>query len=245
MSYGVHSLNGRMSARIGHERRAWLRAVVALGPLLAWLSAGCSDPPSPPILADGGASNDAPPTSDMPSTADAPASDEHPGDTTPTADGDTGCECSIRPVSTSLPPAGILSMSCYCPKQDWHDDFGERPNCPTYDDAVQCPDAARSFNIATYKNCNLVTVNYDVSNAVDMRVYDGTTHELVGAMRGTDFVVSTCGSGHVGMIQSGVVPGPECVRDQWVRPCDERDGGDVPTDAGPSSFQASPFRARE
>jgi hypothetical protein len=130
---------------------------------------------------------------------------------------------------TSIPTTGIFPMPCYCAKQDWHDDFGQRPNCPTYEDALQCTDAGRSFHITTYKNCNYVTVNYDAIDTVDMRVYDAMTHELVGALRGTDSVVSSCGSRPVGRVQSGVLPGPECEVAKQVSPCNK---GDVTMDGG-------------
>jgi hypothetical protein len=247
-------LNGNVTAWIGHERHASVRGAIALGVLLAWLGPGCSESSS--TLAGGGASDDAPshadvastpdasPTSDVSSTPDAGAADttladvapmdDHPADAAPTADSDVGCECSIGDAG-NIPTTGILSIPYYCVKQDWHDDFGQRPTCPTYDDAVACTDAARSFTITTYKNCNFVTVDYDVSNAVDMRVYDATSHELVGAMRGTDFVVASCGSIRgVNVIQSGVVPGPECEVARRLRPCDQRDAGDGATDGGPA-----------
>jgi len=226
-----------------YKRRAALRAFPAITALLALLGAGCSESPTPPD--DAGASNDVRSTSDAPPRSDAPPGsdggemDTGPADGSPMVDhsidalapdGDAGCECTIS--DGGFRPIGILSMPCYCAKQDWHDGFGQRPNCPTYGEATTCPDAARSFYIPTYKNCNFVTVNYDAPSGVDMRVYDATTHELVGALRGTDFVVSSCGSSPVGVIQSGVIPGPECEIDQWTRPCDERDAGDAERDAG-------------
>ena len=196
-----------------------------------------SDAPSTSDASPDAPSTDAPSTSDVSSTSDGAATDTAPADAspiddhlvdaTPTADGDAGCECSVSTDAGGIPiPTGILSMPCYCEKQDWHDDFGQRPNCPSYDDAVECTDAARSFHIRRYKNCNFVTVNYDVFNAVDMRVYDATSHELVGAIRGNDSAISSCGARYVGIVQSGVVPGPECEFADWVRPCDKRDAGD-------------------
>jgi hypothetical protein len=54
----------------------------------------------------------------------------------------------------------------------------------------------------------------------------------VGALCGTDFVVSSCGPSAVGVVQSGVVPGPECEVAEWRRPCDKgkSDAGDAATD---------------
>ena len=164
-----------------------------------------SDASSTSDVSSDAPSTDAPSTSDMSSTSDGAATDTTPADAspiddhlvdaTPTADGDAGCECLFTTdAGTVRIPTGILSMPCYCAKQDWRDGFDQRPTCPSYDDAVECTDAARSFHIRTYKNCNFVTVFYDVFNAVDMRVYDATSHELVGALRGTDSAVSSCGA---------------------------------------------------
>ena len=256
MDHGGQSRNENVMARTGHERRASLRTAVAFAALLACLGAGCSessstqtdggssndvsstsDAPSTSDVSSDAPSTDAPSTSDVSSTsdgaatdttpADASSMDDHLIDATPAVDGDAGCECSVSTDAGGIPiPTGILSIPCYCAKQDWRDGFDQRPTCPSYDDAVECTDAARSFHIRTYKNCNFVTVFYDVFNAVDMRVYDATSHELVGALRGTDSAVSSCDARIVGIVQSGVVPGPECEIAQEIRPCDKRDAGD-------------------
>ena len=167
-------------------------------------------------------------SADAPSTLDGSATDDTAsGDATndaSTIDGaDVGCSCAIVEAGVPVLSMGELAMPCYCAKMDWHDNYGARPNCPSFDEVMTCPDAGLRFSVTRYTNCNLIAVNYDVHNAVDSRFYDATTHELVGAMRGTDFVVSSCGQKNVNVIRSGVTPGADCEIAGWVRPCDPGD----------------------
>jgi hypothetical protein len=91
-----------------------------------------------------------------------------------------------------------------------------------------------SFSVQTYTNCNLVTVTYGRNIGVgDVRVYDHTTHELVGAYRGTDHSIP-CGASQVFMISSGIIPGPECQLAKVEVPCADADRVDASAgDAAP------------
>jgi len=161
---------------------------------------------------------------------DSPGAVDGEGDADADADSNAGCTCAVLDAGIGPPRLGYLSLPCYCAKQDWGDNFNVRPTCPTYDEAVACADSSRPMNVFRYKNCNVVAVHYPVDNAVDMRVYDARTHELVGAMRANDYGLTRCEGTPVNGIQSGVIPGPECeVADQWFS-CTTGDAGD-PGDA--------------
>jgi hypothetical protein len=164
------------------------------------------------------------------SSIDSPGAVDGEGDANVDADSDAGCTCTLLDGGMGALRLGYLSLPCYCAKQDWGDNFLVRPTCPTYDEAVACADSSRPVNVISYKNCNVVAVHYAVDNAVDMRVYDARTHELVGAMRANDYGLTRCEGTPVNGIQSGVIPGPECeVADQWFS-CTTGDAGD-PGDA--------------
>ena len=60
---------------------------------------------------------------------------------------------------------------------------------------------------------------------VDTRVYDYTTHALVGAYRVTDFGVP-CGGSQALLIMSGIIPGPECQSAKVAAPCIDAGSGD-------------------
>jgi hypothetical protein len=146
------------------------------------------------------------------------------------ADADDACACGL--VDSGLPspfPAnGVMSLPCYC-AMPWPGLPGA-PECASYEVTTRCDGARMSFSVQTYTNCNLVTVTYKSNIGVgDVRVYDHTTHELVGAYRGTDHSIP-CGASQAFMISSGIIPGPECQLAKVEIPC--ADAGPVDASAG-------------
>ena len=148
-------------------------------------------------------------------------------------DGDGGCACTL--VDTGMSPPfqfnGRMSLPCYC-EMPWFG-IGPAPACASYELATRC-DGTRNFTLETYTNCNLVTLWYSAAFTIDARVYDHTTHELVGAFRGTDHSLPCAGS-QAFMMVTGTIPGPECQSAKIERPC-----GD---DAGPGDGGAADVNA--
>ena len=158
-------------------------------------------------------------------------------------DGDAACTCTLfdAGLPAPLPPNGLMSLPCYC-AMPWPGLPGA-PECASYAVATRCDSARMNVSIETYTNCNFVTVRYGNNfGVVDTRVYDHTTHELVGASRGTDHTLP-CGASQAVMIVAGILPGPECQTSKIEWQCvdgggvdasgDDGDGGDAtPRDDG-------------
>jgi hypothetical protein len=133
---------------------------------------------------------------------------------------DVGCSCSPFDSGSPISTADV-ALPCYCERSAWPVAFSGRPPCDTYDEVLDCSEARnRYIYVETYTNCSQVTVGYGVVNAVDLRVYDGATHALVGALRSDDYPSFICGSGdRVGMLRAGIVPGAECKTAKTEQPC--------------------------
>jgi hypothetical protein len=145
-----------------------------------------------------------------------------PRDASP--DADPSCPCA--PVEWGVPLAtGQIPLPCYCGKSDWPADmFG---GCRPYDALLSCPIGIPYVYVETYSNCNLVKIGYAGFSNVDFNVYDATTRELVGAMRGKDDEPAlTCNGRGANLIAAGMIPGPECEVKAFEEPCWPADAGD-------------------
>jgi hypothetical protein len=168
-------------------------------------------------------------------SVDGSAPDVTLADASSEGDGDT-CACTV--VDSGLPEPlsanGVMSLPCYC-AMPWSG-VGTAPPCASFDVATRCDGPHRGFGIETYTNCNLMTVWYSTGLSIDARVYDRTTHEFVGAFRGTDHALP-CGATQASMLMTGVVPGRECQSAKIEFPCVDAgavDGGvhdAAPTDS--------------
>jgi hypothetical protein len=142
------------------------------------------------------------------------------------ADGDGGCACTLvdSGLGAPLPANGIMSLPCYC-AMPWPGIPGAA-QCASYEVATRCDGRRTDISVETYTNCNLITLRYGNNLGPDARVYDHTTHELVGAYRGTDHSLP-CGTSQAFMIFSGTVPGAECQTAKIEWPCEDagRDDG--------------------
>jgi hypothetical protein len=217
-------------------RRA-LRLVVTASGCISFVTA-CSDDPS--NQSDGGVPSDAggvfdragdgdPFDAALDASHDAASPDAR---TDISSTPDSGCTCS--PIDGRIPPFAAVPLSCYCDMKIWPPLFAGRPACPSYDSFLACPDRGYPFHVETYTNCNLVKVAYGLFGALDFNVYDATTHELVGAVRGIDDDSFVCGAGRTFGLEAGIVPGPECVVATTEPPCHSADGGEAgapPNDA--------------
>ena len=148
------------------------------------------------------------------------------GAATDSYDSDGTCTCTLvdSGLPAPLPANGVMSLPCYC-AMPWPSIPNALP-CGSYEDAIRCDGPRKDFGVTTYANCNLVTVTYGGGFTQDTRVYDYTTHELVGASRGTDHAI-LCITSQVFMVLSGIVPGPECQISKSVAPCLDPGPGDA------------------
>jgi hypothetical protein len=135
-------------------------------------------------------------------------------------DSDESCSCTWvdSGLPAPLPGNGVMSRPCYC-AMPWAG-VGPAPACASFDVATRCDGSQKAFSLETYTNCNLVTVWYSAALTVDARVYDHTTHEFVGAFRGTDHAIP-CGASRASMITWGRTPGPECKSSKIEFPCSD------------------------
>jgi hypothetical protein len=82
-----------------------------------------------------------------------------------------------------------------------------------------------------------VTVGYrgvhaDGASGIDLRVYDGATHALIGALRAGNYPAHICRlSNRAEMLRTGILPGAECTIAKTEQPCrPTEDAGDAATD---------------
>jgi hypothetical protein len=148
--------------------------------------------------------------------------------------------CSGSPFDAGIPiPTAEVALPCYCARTAWPlEAFMGRPPCDTYEEVLDCSKVKNRYvYVETYTNCSEVTVGYGLVNAVDLRVYDGVTHALVGAQRGGDYPSFLCGVGNrsIGMLRTGIVRGAECTIAKTEQPCrPPEDAGDAAAnDASP------------
>jgi hypothetical protein len=177
-------------------------------------------------------------TTTVDSTATDAITDKTDADVTCKSSGATNCPCT-RVFPTGK---GVESLDCYCGRSPI-------PTCFGWDLVRSCLDIDRFEEIVfdTYESCNLVTVSYFVSGLTKIRVYDATTHALVGAGHSTSN--SYCGSELVGVIEAGIFPAPCCTITKTERPCHYigpdplpepgRDASDVDADASWPDADAS------
>jgi hypothetical protein len=150
---------------------------------------------------------------------------------------DVACSCSPFDSGTSM-TAADTALACYCNRGAWPiEAYAGRPPCDTYDEVLDCSEPrSRDIYVETYTNCSEVTVGYGIVNVVDLRVYDGATHALVGALRAGSYSSFICGSANrVDMLRAGIIPGAGCTIAKTEQPCrPPEDAGDATTnDARP------------
>ena len=141
------------------------------------------------------------------------------GDAT-SIDGDAGCACTFThqgDLSTAW-----ISMDCFC--------GGIGGPCVGYDEEyARCSGFLPEFSqLEEYADCTLAVITSS-ANAFGRieRVYDYTTHELVGATANGD--VAHCGVYyHVPSTRTGTFPAANCQRTKVVTRC-TGDGGDAAT----------------
>jgi hypothetical protein len=216
---------------------------VALGSV-ALLLVGCGE--TSPITPDTGGPSTAVDSGDAPLDA-VDASDANGRDgPDPASDAasdtpderDVTCSCSLFDSGSPTSSAEV-ALPCFCRRTAWPiEAFLGRPPCDTYDEVLDCSKVRnRDIHVETYTNCGQVTVGYHGVNAdgaggVDLRVYDGATHALVGALRAGNYPSFICGLGNSpSMLRAGVVLGAECMIAKTEQPCRAReDAGDAATD---------------
>ena len=224
---------------------------VALGSVALFLL-GCGE--TSPITPDAGGPSSTIDSGDAPLDAVDPSDVNGQDGPDPAADAasdvadarDVACSCSLFDSGTSV--SAEAALPCYCMRTAWPiEAFLGRPPCDTYDEVLDCSRARnRYIYVETYTNCSQVTVGYrgvdaDGASGVDLRVYDGATHALVGALRAGNYPSFICGPGsnRVGMLRAGIVPGAECEIATTEQPCRPTDAGDAATaDASPVSPSA-------
>lgn len=233
--------------RLGSQfTRAMFLGALGLAAACSEEPAGGSAPPKSDAAEDRAAADDAGDdrgTANDGGTIDASV-DGGPSDTplvdaSPEGDVDD-CSCTLvdSGLSSPLPGNGVMSLPCYC-KMPWSG-VGPAPACASFAEATRCDGSQKPFSLETYTNCNLVTVWYSTGLSVDARVYDHTTHELVGAFRGTDHSLP-CGASQAFMLMTGKIPGPECTSAKIEFPCADAgptDGGLADTPAADSADDA-------
>jgi hypothetical protein len=138
-------------------------------------------------------------------------------------DSDAGCQsnpqraCPCTAVSPNSPNArGVQSLACYCADPRF------ATTCYSWDVAQSCLDISRVDEIVfdTYGTCNLVTISYYIGTTWSYtRVYDATTHALVGMGHARSTADFQCGADFVPTVEAGLFPAPCCVITKTEKPC--------------------------
>jgi hypothetical protein len=140
-----------------------------------------------------------------------------PGDAGyPQVTSDSGCVCTY---SVGTGGFSLVPLSCLCGASD-------KP-CPNYDAAISAcqTDFRDSLVETTYSACNLVSVVYQGGFTSSERVYDGTTHELVGSSWGGDVPFQDPCGRMVFSVHAGTFPAPHCKVTQTRKFCPSSEGG--------------------
>ena len=106
----------------------------------------------------------------------------------------TACSCEQATPASD----GEETLACYC--QDYP--------CASFDDAMACrPTGTWQVRIEEHAACHLVVIAYDTNfYRLYSRVYDMTTHELVGAFTGNDSPSVPCGAAFANRVRAGIFP---------------------------------------
>ena len=173
---------GRSSGQTKRMRRFHFPSLVATA---AWLSVctcaadGCSDDPS--TASDAGDASVLLPEAEMPDAT--------------SEDGPDACAC----IADDAASKATMSLPCFCATSTWC-------SSSRYDDVTRCSSGGVPPSIETYTACNYVTVRIKSILFERTRVYDATTHELVGLFLADDTPRFECGAARTLRIQAGVDP---------------------------------------